>query len=69
MTPHLFSFQGADEAKVRSPDLTVRNSSASNIPRKITKNIFLVYHIFLSFVLSLSREINQICLLLSKQSR
>jgi hypothetical protein len=53
MMSHLFSFQGADEAKVRSPALTVRNSSPSNIPRKITKN---VCHIFLSFVLSFSLE-------------
>lgn len=30
---HSFSSQGADDANVRSPALTVRNSSLSNIPR------------------------------------
>ncbi len=34
MRSHLFSCHGAVEVNVKSPDLTIRSSSLSNIPRK-----------------------------------
>jgi hypothetical protein len=55
---HLFYFQDSDEAKVKSPALTVRSSSLSNIPRKIRK-LFFMYHMFyLLFRFSLEKSIN-----------
>jgi hypothetical protein len=52
MMSHLYSSQGADEAKVSSPALTVRSSSLSNMSTKIR-------HFTIFFLVFLPREINR----------
>ncbi len=54
MMAHLYSFQGADEAKVNRPALTVRSSSLSNMSTKIKHKLDIFF-----LVIFLSGEINQ----------